>query len=174
MIINRLNAFTVSRIQAEGQKGGERNIPEMGSYTPAQFEQALIARGEQEVQRRYEKASLRITKLQSLFQSCQEHFGDIESRVKGLVERYTARRNELGRGLTAPVPYKYHLALILFLAIGEFPLNIIVFRLFGEAEYLTYVMASTLAITIPLLGLFIGAHLRQSVGSLFRDLSETS
>ena len=163
MIINRLNAFTVSRIQAEGQKDGERNIPEMGSYTPAQFEQALIARGEQEVQRRYEKASLRITKLQSLFQSCQQHFDDIESRVKGLVERYTARQNELGRGLTAPVPYKYHLALILFLAIGEFPLNIIVFRLFGEPEYLTYVMASTLAITIPLLGLFIGAHLRQSV-----------
>ena len=38
MIINRLNAFTISRIQAEGQKDGERNIPEMGSYTPAQFE----------------------------------------------------------------------------------------------------------------------------------------
>ena len=96
MIINRPNAFTLSRIQAEGQKDGERNIPEVGSYTPAQFEQALIARGEQEVQRRYEKASLRITKLQSLFQSCQQHFDDIESRVKGLVERYTARQKIAG------------------------------------------------------------------------------
>ena len=28
-----------SRILAEGQKDGERNIPEMGSYTPAPFEE---------------------------------------------------------------------------------------------------------------------------------------
>jgi hypothetical protein len=38
-----------------------------------------------------------------------------------------------------------------------------VFRLFGEAEFLTYVMASTLAIIIPLIGVFIGAHLRHSI-----------
>lgn len=163
MITLRSNSFTRKRIGEEGQKDGERNIPEMGSYTPAQFEQALIAHGEQEVQRIYEKASLRITKLQSFFQSYQQRYQDVQSRVQGLVERYKARQTELGRGLAAPLPYKYHIVLILFLAIGEFPLNTVVFRLFGEPEYLTYVMASTLAITIPLLGLFIGAHLRQSV-----------
>lgn len=158
------NPFTdESRIQAEGQKDGERNIPEMSSYMPAQFEQALIAHGEQEVQRIYEKASLRIAKLLPLFQSFQKHFADLEGRLQALVGRYNVRKKELGRELAAPFPYKYHLALILFLGIGEFPLNTIVFRLFGEAEYLTYIMASTLAITIPLLGLFIGVHLRQSV-----------
>lgn len=152
-----------SRILAEGQKDGERNIPEMSSYMPAQFEQALIADGEQEVHRIYEKASLRIAKLLPSFQSFQKHFADLEGRLQALVERYTARKKELGREISAPFPYKYHLALILFLGIGEFPLNTIVFRLFGEAEYLTYIMSSTLAITIPLLGLFIGVHLRQSV-----------
>src|SRR3989442_3357224 len=55
-------------------------------------------------------------------------------------------------------PRVFHWALIAFLAVGEFPLNTVVFRLFGEAEYLTYVMASTLAITIPLIGVFIGVH----------------
>ena len=155
-----------SRIEAEGQKDGERNIPEMSSYMPAQFEQALIAHGEQQVQRTYEKASLRIAKLLPFFQSYQKHFADLESRLQGLVDRYNARKKELGREMSAPFPYKYHLALILFLGIGEFPLNTIVFRLFGEAEYLTYIMASTLAITIPLLGLFIGVHLRQSVPRL--------
>jgi len=34
-----------SRILAEGQKDGERNLPEMGSYTPAPFELALISKG---------------------------------------------------------------------------------------------------------------------------------
>ncbi|MCZ6484338.1 MAG: hypothetical protein O6826_01410 [Acidobacteria bacterium] len=163
MITNRSISLTHSRIQAEGQKDGERNIPEMGSYTPAHFEQALIARGEQQVQRRYEKASLRIAKLQPRFQAYQKRFEDIESRVQGLIDRYKARKTELGRDLLAPVPYKYHLLVILFLAIGEFPLNTIVFRLFGEPEFMTYVMASTLAVTIPLLGLFIGIHLRQAV-----------
>ena len=163
-LLQRPTPFTdESRIMEEGQKDGERNIPEMGSYTPAQFEQALIAHGEQEVQLRFEKASLRIAKLQPLFHGYQKRLQDMESRLQSIVELYKARKKELGRDLAAPFPYVYHLWLILFLAIGEFPLNTIVFRLFGEPEYLTYVMASTLAITIPLLGLFIGVHLRQSV-----------
>jgi tetrahydromethanopterin S-methyltransferase subunit G len=164
-------AFTdESRIQAEGQKDGERNIPEMGSYTPAQFEQALVSYGEQEVQRIYENASQRISKLQPLAQASQKRLEDIEARIKPVSETYEARKKELGRDVAIPFPSLYHIALILFLGIGEFPLNTVVFRLFGEAEYLTYVMASTLAITIPLLGLFIGIHLRHSVPPLIGNV----
>src|SRR5207247_6824514 len=65
-----------------------------------------------------------------------------------------------------PVPSVLHWDVILFLGIGEFPLNTVVFRLFGEAEYLTYVMASTLAIMIPLIGVFIGIHMRHSLPRL--------
>ena len=152
-----------SRILAEGQKDGEKNIPEMGSYTPAQFEQALMAHGEQEVQRIYKAASLRISKLQPEFEAGQQRLEEIEARLKPITEIYDARKKELGRDVAIPFPSIFHIALILFLGIGEFPLNTVVFRLFGEAEYLTYVMASTLAITIPLLGLFIGIHLRHSL-----------
>jgi len=163
-LLNRPTPFTdESRIQLEGQKDGERNIPEMGSYMPAMFEQALVANGERQVQQIYEKASVRIAKLQPLFQAYQKRFQDMDSRFHTIVGRNKARKQELGRDVTAPFPYKYHLFLILFLAIGEFPLNTIVFRLFGEPEYLTYVMASTLALTIPLLGLFIGIHMRQTI-----------
>ncbi len=151
------------RILVEGQKDGEKNIPEMGSYTPAQFEQALMAHGEQEVQRTYKAASLRISKLQPEFEGGQRRLEEIEARLKPISEIYEARKKELGRDVAIPFPSIFHIALIAFLGIGEFPLNTVVFRLFGEAEYLTYVMASTLAITIPLLGLFIGIHLRHSV-----------
>ena len=164
MFKNAATPFTdENRIEAEGQKDGERNIPEMGSYAPAQFEQALIAHGEREVQEIYEKTSLRLAKLMPRFQARQKRFQDIEGRLQAVVGRYKARKEELGRDLTVRFPYKYHIALIIFLAVGEFPLNTIVFRLFGEPEFLTYVMASTLAITIPLLGLFAGLHLRQSL-----------
>lgn len=152
-----------SRIESEGQKDGEANIPDAGSYQPAQFEQALIAHGEQQVQRVYEKASARITKLQPLYQACQRRLADLESRLAAVGKQYKERKHELGRDFGGRFPYRYHLALVIFLGVGEFPLNTIVFRLFGEPEFLTYVMASTLAVTIPLLGLFIGLHMRQSI-----------
>src|SRR5438093_12973461 len=89
-----------SRIQAEGQKDGEKNIPEMGSYIPAQFEQALIAHGEQEVHRIYEKASIRIAELQPVFQACQKSFEDLNVRFNPGSEQYQSRKNELGRDVS--------------------------------------------------------------------------
>ncbi len=163
--------FSRSRIETEGEKDGEKNIPEMGSYQPAQFEQALIARGERDAQKRYEKSSIRISKLEPAFVTHKKHFEDTTARVNALVKGYKARKEELGRDVQAPFPYMYHVYLIIFLAVGEFPLNTIVFRLFGEAEYLTYIMASTLAVTIPLLGLFIGVHIRQSVPTLAGNIT---
>ncbi len=152
--------FSDSRILDEGQKDGEKNIPEMGSYQPAPFEQVLIANGERRAQQAYQKASARIAKHKPLFETYKKHWEDLEARITRVTHLMTARKQELGRDLAIPFPYVYHLALIVFLGIGEFPLNTIVFRLFGEAEFLTYVMASTLAVTIPLLGMFVGIHLR--------------
>jgi hypothetical protein len=151
------------RILAEGQKDGERNIPEMGSYTPAPFEQALISNGEQAVQQIYKDASATIARLRPAADALQRQLDDHERRMRPLAEAYKARVAEVGREATIVFPPVFHWALIVFLAIGEFPLNTVVFRLFGEAEFLTYVMASTLAIIIPLIGVFIGAHLRHSI-----------
>ena len=167
----KTTAFTdENRIITEGQKDGERNIPELGSYAPAQFEQALIAHGEQKVQQIYGKASPQVAKLQPVFQALQKRLTDIEARLKPLADSYKTRKKELDRDIAIPFPTAVHLALILFLAIGEFPLNLVVFRLFGEAEAATYVMSSTLAITIPLLGLFIGIHLRHSLPRLVGNI----
>jgi hypothetical protein len=164
---NTSPAFTdENRILAEGQKDGERNLPEMGSYTPAQFEQALIAHGEQEVHGIYKRASLRIAKLAPVFHAYHKRLEDVDRRLQPISDRYRARASELGRDAAIPFPFMLHVSLILFLGIGEFPLNTVVFRLFGEPEYLTYVMASTLAITIPLVGMFIGIHLRHSIPRL--------
>lgn len=159
-----------SRILVEGQKDGERNIPDMASYAPAQFEQALIAHGEQEVQGVYKRAAAKIAKLQPVFHAYQKRLGDIERRLKPVFDGYKARAKELGRDVTIPFPPMLHVALIAFLGLGEFPLNTVVFRLFGEPEFLTYVMASTLAITIPLIGVFIGVQLRHSLPRLAGNL----
>src|SRR5437762_2348730 len=146
-----------SRIAAEGQKDGERNIPEMGSYTPAPFEQALIANGEQAVQQIYKATSAKIAKLRPVVESLQRHLNDLERRMRPVADAYKARSAEVGRDAMIVFPPVFHWILIAFLAVGEFPLNTVVFRLFGEAEYMTYIMASTLALIIPLIGVFIGA-----------------
>ena len=151
------------RIQIEGQRDGERNLPDMGSYGAAPFEQALIANGERKAQRIYQRASARIARLQPLYQMIEKRYRDMAGRQKAVADRFETRKQELGRDVAMPFPSRFHWALIFFLGIGEFPLNTVVFRLFGEPEFLTYVMASTLAITIPLLGLFIGLHMRQSI-----------
>jgi hypothetical protein len=152
-----------SRIAAEGQKDGERNIPEMGSYTPAPFEQALISNGEQTVQQIYKAASVRIAKLRPVVEAYQRQLDEVERRIHPIADAYKVRTADLGRDATIVFPPVLHWALIAFLAVGEFPLNTVVFRLFGEAEYLTYIMASTLAIIIPLIGVFIGVHVRHSI-----------
>jgi hypothetical protein len=159
----RATPFTEERILAEGQKDGERNIPEMGSYMPAPFEQALIAHGEQEVHRIFKRASIRIAKSQPAFHTLSGRMEDLERRIQPIADRYKARSKELGRDVTIPFPSALHWGLIVFLGFGEFPLNTVVFRLFGEPEFLTYVMASTLALIIPLIGVFIGIHMRHAL-----------
>jgi len=135
----------------------------MGSYTPAPFEQALISNGEQAVQQIFKAASARISKLRPVVEAFQRQLDELQRRIRPSADAYKARSAELGRDAMIVFPRVFHWALIAFLAVGEFPLNTVVFRLFGEAEYLTYVMASTLAITIPLIGVFIGVHVRHVV-----------
>src|SRR5207244_4671282 len=86
-----------SRILAEGQKDGERNIPEMGSYTPAPFEQALISNGEQAVQQIYKVASAKISRLRPVVESYQRQLDEVEHRLRPLTEAYKARSAEVGR-----------------------------------------------------------------------------
>jgi hypothetical protein len=77
-----------SRILAEGQKDGERNLPEMGSYTPAPFEQALISNGEQAVQQIYKSASATIAKLRPLADGLQRQLDDLERRMRPISGAY--------------------------------------------------------------------------------------
>ena len=52
------------------------------------------------------------------------------------------------------------MAAIVAIVIAEFPLNAIAFRLFGEAEVLTWVMTASLAVTLVLCAHGLGTFLR--------------
>jgi hypothetical protein len=55
---------------------------------------------------------------------------------------------------------------IVAILIAEFPLNAIAFRLFGEAEVLTWVMTASLAVTLVLCAHGLGTFLRQAHPSM--------
>jgi hypothetical protein len=55
---------------------------------------------------------------------------------------------------------------IVAILIAEFPLNAIAFRLFGEAEVLTWVMTASLAVTLVLCAHGLGTSLRQAHPSM--------
>src|SRR2546422_9796789 len=75
-----------SRILAEGQKDGERNLPEMGSYTPAPFEQALISNGEQAVQQIYKAASAKISRPRPVVEAFQRKLAELRRRIRPINE----------------------------------------------------------------------------------------
>ena len=50
--------------------------------------------------------------------------------------------------------------LLIFIAIGEFPLNSMVFQLFGENKSLTYIIAALICVSIPLAAHFFGMSLK--------------
>ncbi len=61
-----------------------------------------------------------------------------------------------------PVPYWAVIALIL---VGEFPLNAVAFRLFGESDLFTYVMTASVAVALVAIAHFLGVALAGQVRS---------
>ena len=59
--------------------------------------------------------------------------------------------------------------LLIFIAIGEFPLNSMVFQLFGENKMLTYVIAALICVSIPLAAHFFGMSLK-NIKKTFTDI----
>lgn len=57
-------------------------------------------------------------------------------------------------------PWAYY-AIVTVCALAEIPLNLVAFRLFGENEYLTLLVALVIAVTIPVIAHWTGAVLKQ-------------
>lgn len=93
----------------------------------------------------------------------------LKKEIRFREERYFSIRKRLGRDVHIMMnPWVANL-IVVALALGEFPLNMIVFRMFGEAEVLTWVMASTISLTIPILAFFLGRHLRHTLPEKLGD-----
>lgn len=64
------------------------------------------------------------------------------------------------------IPEWFYIAIMLAIASGEFPLNSIVFQLFGDAKLVTYCASMALGVSLPVLAHCLGGGLREG---FFKD-----
>jgi hypothetical protein len=90
----------------------------------------------------------------------EERYRKEKSEVDAIVKDYEKAKHDY---FDVPSPsFSPILAtiLLIFIAIGEFPLNSMVFQLFGENKTLTYVIAALICVSIPVAAHFFGMALK--------------
>ena len=88
---------------------------------------------------------------------------DAARALDAIQKKYDPARAEMDdcRGLIRVHPVFYW-TLVLILVAGEFPLNAVVFKIFGEATLATYVFSTVIALGLPVCGHFLGLSLRKN------------
>ncbi len=146
-------------ISHRGRQDGKKNIPPSGAVGPVGFEKGLIDKGNQFISRYCG------TKV-------AEQKNRLEGKEKGLLNRLThtdedyrrikAMYEAKGRDLIIPFPPVAYWILFSLLVLGEFPFNMIVFQVFAASAWLTWIMAGTVCIAIPVGAHFTGLTVREA------------
>ena len=157
-------------VRSAGTEDGKNRVPAEGAYAVGQYEQGLLARGAARVSAVTEAAQKARAVVNRELQPVISQLKSVNGRWRKINEALLDRKTKLGREFIIPVNKVFHWLLIGILSVGEFPLNALVFRMFGETEIMTYVMSSTLAITIPLIALYLGVLIRHSVSRIFGNI----
>ncbi len=139
-----------------GTKDGKERVPSADAYSLTPFEQGIISHFEARVARVTESAFDAKARIDRALRPVMVSLGALNTRYKDMSDRIEKRKSELNRDNIISLSPKLHRSILWFLALGEFPLNAIVFRMFGETEIMTYLMSSVLAISIPLMAFFTG------------------
>ncbi len=150
-------------IRKAGQADGSAGLPSGSSYEPGPFERTILSAGEATISGIYAKTAVRLHKLEGISANLYDAFMSNQHRFRETLLRYHKRKEAVGRDEIVPVPYALHWLIVFLLGVGEFPLNVVVFRMFGEPELMTYVMSMTLSLTLPLIGVFLGLQIRTLV-----------
>lgn len=150
-------------VREAGKMDGIAGLPSGNSYEIGPFERSILQAGESQISLVYSDTAKKLHKKEGDTSELLNAFEATQYRLREILTRYRDRKKVLGRDIIVPIPYFIHWLIIVLLGIGEFPLNVVVFRMFGEPEMMTYVMSLTLSLTLPLIGLFLGLQIRTLV-----------
>ena len=158
------------RARRDGRRDGLLGIPapDETAYPPALLqiahrgneELAELARGwvtaDADLAERTGASTRGLASAEEDVEIASEVVAGAKQRAGSLADASVARSSTDGPHISKKV---YVVAIVAILA-AEFPLNAIAFRLFGEAEVLTWVMTASLAVTLVLCAHGLGTFLR--------------
>jgi hypothetical protein len=165
------------QVRRDGRRDGLRGIPSNRSpITPPALVRIAQRATEELAQLSRVVIADEVRQRETLASSERERrSADDEAEVAAIAVADAGRRSEVmaeRRDARTPVEHGprvsrgLYLLGIVAILIAEFPLNAIAFRLFGEAEFLTWVMTASLAVTLVLCAHGLGTFLRQAHPSM--------
>jgi hypothetical protein len=171
----RIRRFRDTRqARSDGRRDGRRGIPTVHEPSPPPALARIAHRAHEALAELARGAATSEAERHERLELAASARRDAESDVEEAAR--TAARHDQAQSLTAGafalgsaevdrgprIGHRAYLVAIFAILIAEFPLNAIAFRLFGEAEVLTWVMTASLAVTLVLCAHGLGSFLRQA------------
>jgi hypothetical protein len=154
--------------QRLGRKDGAKNIPPPDAEEFADYEMELKNLADENIRRigaawAREDRTLKREYCQALseFEVCKRDAEPAQAAYEQAVSEHREATAETGKhyGKLQLSHFTYTIIMAIII-VGEIPLNAVVFRIFGEAEVMTYVISLAIAVGLP-----FGAH---ALGMLLR------
>jgi hypothetical protein len=86
---------------------------------------------------------------------------EISRRLTQAEARYNEFYEKYRRPPTVYIPHWLYIILALIIFVGEIPLNALVFQIFGENQIMTWIMATIIGLSVPLIAHFVGIKFRE-------------
>lgn len=152
-----------------GRKDGKRGIPPIDQVEHTPYENAIQKWAEENIHRVAQEWEKMDQKLKGEYCRIKVALEAANRAKKAALDEHAessedveTAQNEINKLLIRKhmSPWGYF-TLMIFLGFSEFPLNSIVFDLFGEKRWLTYLMSAGLAVVLPVFAHFVGVILKR-------------
>jgi len=142
--------------------------PKVDQTIPAQFETELLRAGENAsamIARHWKKMDETLkprycqtrNRLKNVIQDCKKE----SSEAKAAMAEYEAAEKKFQEMSVPALDSRWRIFWLVLIGIAEFPLNGLVFSIFGAGQVETYIMASAMCLMIPIAAHFFGQSLCQ-------------
>lgn len=174
--------YTYGKVIRQGKKDGrdfewvlwpftkrpKSRVPHAGEKEISPYEMRLKEAGDEIIKRAEDKWHKLDTDLKSKYCQSLKQVTDLRKMKDKETGEAVAAKQQYEEALNkfksfdkpALTPF-WMMLLLIVIGIAEFPLNGLVFQLFGESKFLTYMMAGIMCITIPMAAHFLGKEMRQ-------------
>ncbi len=152
-----------------GRKDGKLGIPPVDQEEHTPYEKSIQKWAQENIHRTAQEWENIDKKLKGTYCRLKETLNSAIKAKKAAQDEHSESSEDVEDAqdkinklrIRQHLPRWGYFSLLIFLGVSEFPLNSIVFDLFGEARWLTYLMSAGLAVVLPVFAHFVGVILKR-------------